>query len=1055
MAVGDPPPPSKSSSMKSLGAGGGGGGGGGGGASLSSSGNRSSRTSGDRDSKREGAGGAGANSSAASRDRLGAGTGAGATNGNGTSSSRPSSAANSSGPSSPTSLPPKPSTPASADRTPSGRRPRGTVTRSSSQTDLSGRVRVAVRCRPMNEDEKRADADARYLSLLPETNQAVVQKNHWESDKYFFDAVFPEYTSQTRIYDTVAKPVVESVLRGYNGTVMAYGQTGTGKTFTLGHLGRDDVSLRGIMPRAVEDIIEMCDRPGDKITMSYIQLYMEKVQDLLASSQEELAIQEDSKTGEVSIPGAIVKEVRKLDEFAELLELGEKNRVVANQKMNTNSSRSHAVLMINVSRSAHAPDQTIVLRRALRVTQSHITTCRPPDPSELSGGTSKAELLQSSVMKKGKLLIVDLAGSERVNKTGSEGVMFDEAKFINLSLTSLGKCINALSSDQPGHIPYRDSKLTRILKDSFGGTARTSMIVTVGPAASNRSETMSTILFGQRALKIENTLKQREEVDYKGLSTRLREEMERMAAMAERADGEANKLESQLQAAQEAVAQYERQRQLDREALEREKAAEVEKLKEGLETKAEQLARELAEAKAALQRQQAANAAALAAEQARVQATMKEMEQEIVTSRAESASQADAKAEQNAAVAAVSAEQAAELEREIRETRAQMIAVQLEHQRTLQQTRLEFQRRLETTEGELIKAKSYIEQGAAAQPTSVQKKKKFWSLSRKKHHHSSSDASDTDSVPGTPSSQLSFSSQSYIHPSQAQVHPAKTESWNGTDQATPDFRRLPDHEYVRNQKAAIAKLFDHVGLPTIFGLFELDDIDVRLHAAKVVANLAAEEGNQEKIVKEGGLKYVLKLLTVNENDNVCRVAAGAIANLAMNEHNQVRIIEEGGLKQLVVLAKQTGDPQTQRMVAGAIANLCGNASIQDGLRSQGGIKALIQLASTDRVEVLAQVARGFANFAKCDKAGHSKIIEEGGLPWIIAMAQSDMPSVKKHAELALCHVAHREENAKDVLASGALKLLRKVAEGDSTDIGQLAKKTITGCKLYENAQGVI
>eukprot|EP00899_Mesostigma_viride_P001396 jgi/Mesvir1/11257/Mv01061-RA.1 len=855
-----------------------------------------------------------------------------------------------------------------------------------------GRVRVAIRCRPRLAMEQTGDDSGEYIEFSPETNHLIVNKNNWESDKYWFDAVFPEYTSQHRVYEVVAKPVVESVMNGFNGTVMAYGQTGTGKTYTLGNLGRKNAAERGIMYRAVEDIIKMCDRPGDKIFMSYIQLYMEQVSDLLNSSKASLDIAEDARTGEVSVPGCSQREIKTVEDFMDVLETGEENRHVANQKLNTESSRSHAVLMVTVVRPA-------------------------AESEEVKAGSRARAIMENSTFTRGKLLLVDLAGSERVRKTGSEGTLLDEAKFINLSLTSLGKCINALSEANVSHIPYRDSKLTRLLKDSFGGTARTSLIVAIGPSPVHKSETASTIQFGQRALRIENTLKLREEIDFKGLSSRLRAEIDRLVEEAERQDAllaqmeveaEAHKAEKAASAArmQEAVAAAEARFEEEKKRLVTEmkaKEARVVQLQMAAEGEAGKLQTEIVD----LKKQIASLKEKHEAELASLRKTMTE--------------------ENERAMAQLQKMLADQSEKD--DNKSALVALQMEMQKKLAAQKEDFNRVLASRDDELMRYKNQLlEQASLADKD--KSKKKFWSMTNKKGKRGTEGAEFGESIPATPQESFSRGHENNF-------------GGVGGDAQNVEFRRLPDQEYVRNQKAAIAKLFDHVGLPTIFGLFESDDDDVRLHAAKVVANLAAEESNQEKIVREGGLKYVLRLLSMNENDNVCRVAAGAIANLAMNENNQVAIIEEGGLKKLVHLAQQTGDAQTQRMVAGAIANLCGNANIQDKVRSESGLKAIISMAATDKVEVLAQVARGFANFAKCDKGGHSQIIEEGGLPWIIAMASSDTSSVRKHAELALCHLGAHEANVREIIDSGALQLLQQIASGaDGSEIGELAKRTL-------------
>ncbi|KAG6760399.1 hypothetical protein POTOM_036917 [Populus tomentosa] len=389
-----------------------------------------------------------------------------------------------------------------------------------------GRVRVAVRSRPRNAEELILDADFNdCVELFPELKRLKLKKNNWSSESFRFDEVFTETASQKRVYEVVAKPVVESVLSGYNGTVMAYGQTGTGKTYTVGKLGKDDASERGIMVRALEDILASTTRGSDIVEVSYLQLYMESIQDLLAPEKINIPINEDARTGEISLPGASVVKVQDLDHFSELLQIGEANRHAANTKQNTRifpkSCNSNgdiwAFLVLQVS-----------VRRSINQKAEDDTTSQEKDvKSNLSGGNGIPRV------RKSKLLIVDLAGSERLDKSGSEGHLLEEAKFINLSLTSLGKCINALAENSP-HIPTRDSKLTRLLRDSFGGSARTSLIITIGPSGQHHAETTSTIMFGQRAMKIVNMVKLKEEFDYESLCRKLEAQVDHLTAELER-----------------------------------------------------------------------------------------------------------------------------------------------------------------------------------------------------------------------------------------------------------------------------------------------------------------------------------------------------------------------------------------------------------------------------------------------------------------------------------------------------------------------------------------
>jgi hypothetical protein len=226
-----------------------------------------------------------------------------------------------------------------------------------------------------------------------------------------------------------------------------------------------------------------------------------------------------------------------------------------------------------------------------------------------------------------------------------------------------------------------------------------------------------------------------------------------------------------------------------------------------------------------------------------------------------------------------------------------------------------------------------------------------------------------------------------------------------------------------------------------------------------VANLAAEEANQEKIVEAGGLTSLLMLLRSYEDETVRRVAAGAIANLAMNEVSQQLIVDQGGISLLSLTAADAEDPQTLRMVAGAIANLCGNDKLQARLWSDGGIKALLGMVRCGHPDVLAQVARGIANFAKCEsratsqgvKSGRSLLIEDGALPWIVQHANDEAAPIRRHIELALCHLAQHEVNAKEMISGGALwELVRISKECSREDIRSLAHRTLSSSPVFRS-----
>ncbi|XVF13267.1 hypothetical protein REPUB_Repub08aG0193900 [Reevesia pubescens] len=826
---------------------------------------------------------------------------------------------------------------------------------------VPGRVRVAVRLRPRNAEESVADADfADCVELQPEVKRLKLRKNNWDTDTYEFDEVLTEFASQKRVYEVVAKPVVESVLDGYNGTVMAYGQTGTGKTYTLGRLGEEDTANRGIMVRSMEDILAEVSSEGGSVSVSYLQLYMESLQDLLDPTNDNISIVEDPKSGDVSLPGATLVEIRDQQSFLELLRLGEAHRYAANTKLNTESSRSHALLMVHVKRSVKGRE--------------------PAHSSENGNSTYTTKSLRPPLVRKSKLVVVDLAGSERIDKSGSEGHTLEEAKSINLSLSALGKCINALAENS-AHVPVRDSKLTRLLRDSFGGTARTSLVITIGPSPRHRGETASTIMFGQRAMKVENMLKLKEEYDYKSLARRLDIQLDKLIMEHERKQKAfEDEIERITTEAQNQISEAERNYA---DAIENER---LKYQKDYMES-------------------------------------IKKLEEKWMMNQQK---QGDEKKEQMVSTA----EEVAEVKKLLsKETSLRKAAEEEVNNLKSQLAQLKMSEA--SANSEILKLRKMLEVEA------YQKEKLEGEISMLQSQllQLSFDADETSrrldrggpgKVPGALESLIS------------QVRPQLKDSGNG-------------------EKASIAKLFEQVGLQKILSLLEAEDADVRIHAVKVVANLAAEETNQQKIVEAGGLTALLMLLGSSEDETIHRVAAGAIANLAMNETNQELIMSQGGISLLSTTASNAEDPQTLRMVAGAIANLCGNDKLQTKLRGEGGIKALLGMVKCGHPDVLAQVARGIANFAKCEsrastqgnKTGRSLLIDDGALPWIVQNANNEASPIRRHIELALCHLAQHEVNAKDMISGGALwELVRISRDCSREDIRSLAHRTLTSSPTF-------
>lgn len=818
---------------------------------------------------------------------------------------------------------------------------------------------MAVRLRPRNAEERLADADfADCVELQSELKRLKLRKNNWDSDTYEFDEVLTEFASQKRVYEVVAKPVVESVLDGYNGTVMAYGQTGTGKTFTLGRLGEEDTSCRGIMVRSMEDILTNISPESDSISVSYLQLYMETLQDLLDPSNDNIPIVEDPRTGDVSVPGATHVEIRDQQSFLELLRLGETHRIAANTKLNTESSRSHAILMVHVRRSVMGREDNL---------------------SDENGESSHLTKPFKPLVRKSKLVVVDLAGSERIQKSGSEGHMLEEAKSINLSLSALGKCINALAENN-SHVPVRDSKLTRLLKDSFGGSARTSLIITIGPSPRHRGETTSTILFGQRAMKVENMLKIKEEFDYKSLSRRLEIELDKHIAENER-----------------------RQKAFDDE-LERIHLESENRIADVEQNFADALEKERLKC------------------QMDYMEAVKKLEEKLVLNQQkhENGGLVDGKCNGQGPGYPVSEDLA-----EVKEM--------LENEMNLRKMAEEEVRNLKSQSG------NYTLGEGSGDAEILNLRKSLVEERRQKKK-----LEEEIIVLRSQLLQLTFEADQMRKCFERGV---PRNGFNKIDPSMSPFR----HFQSKDMQNGDSTLFEQVGLQKILSLLESDDLNVRIHAVKVVANLAAEETNQKRIVEAGGLTSLLMLLRTFEDETIRRVAAGAIANLAMNEANQELIMTQGGISLLSITAADADDPQTLRMVAGAIANLCGNEKLQTKLRTEGGIKALLGIVRCGHSDVLSQVARGIANFAKCEsrassqglKSGRSLLIEDGALPWIVQNANNEAAPIRRHIELALCHLAQHEVNAKDMINGGALwELVRISRDCSREDIRTLAHRIL-------------
>jgi len=368
--------------------------------------------------------------------------------------------------------------------------------------DTVSSVQVLCRFRPRHDESPNAayyasltnPASRRDTFLVDKENNCIRTNGKDEFDEgrsYYFDKVFGESSTQENIYESV-EHIVTGVMSGFNGTLMAYGQTSSGKTHTMEGKMTSEEDF-GICPRAVDTLFGCIEDADPEIEftlkLSFVEIYCEKIRDLLEPDNNNLKIKE-LPTGELALNNVTELYVTDEDGIFTAMQQGKANRATAPTLMNAESSRSHSLLMITVS-------------------QKH---------------------LQTEHVVRARLVLGDLAGSERIKKTKVTQMRLEEAKKINQSLTTLGMVINALT-DGSSHVPYRNSKLTRVLQESLGGNSRTALIICCSPESEHASESVSTLRFGERASRIRNKIVRNEElstVELKAMLEDANKEIERL-----------------------------------------------------------------------------------------------------------------------------------------------------------------------------------------------------------------------------------------------------------------------------------------------------------------------------------------------------------------------------------------------------------------------------------------------------------------------------------------------------------------------------------------------
>jgi kinesin family protein 5 len=845
--------------------------------------------------------------------------------------------------------------------------------------DADTRVRVICRVRPRAPGEVGDGQYAECVQVESAESFVRVTKNAWDRPEAFaFDAVLPVNASQRRVYDAVCLPVVEAVLGGANGAVLAYGMTGSGKTYSLMHVGSKPASSdRGLVTRAAEEIFARARAEGPnvetRLAVGFVQIYNEEVYDLLVDETERpggttTPLRLVDRAGAAHCEGASARVARSADDVLALLAAGRRRRKEANLKLNASSSRSHAIITFHVSRSFPL--------------------------SDVGRGVASAPRERRFTSK---LSFADLAGSERVRRTGASGARLTEAGFINKSLAALGNCVHILaergSRDDVGHVPYRDSKLTRLLRDCFGNGCRTSLLVTCSPDPTHAGETTTTLRFGQRAMRVETVVKTQRVAEYRAAVKRQASEVDRLQASLEDA------LALARNAKAEAAAELERERRKIVAEAERERERRVavarERLEEDAEAKARAMVRTVTQKVASmLDLERGRMTEAMASERAAADAS----EAKVAAETKAVAGERDRLA---VALAATSEALDAALKR-VAETEARLA---------------ESEANAREAEARASEAESLVDKLAARLSKYAAKEPK----AEAEAENDRDDEKDKDDGNADAEDDPAGVWSRALARAVADSSDSGREACLEATRALASLASDPSRHLELATERAVRPLASLLGDARA-------DARARRAAAGVFANVAASPECHEALLDVPAfLPVLLGLLRdaregENENENE-------------NENEK----------------KELG-AQTRLLATGALANLMGNPRLKRRLASEGALDALARVAASkekaaaddikDAAETRAQATRGLSNFcARHPGAGDAVCGVAGALEGLVDAAfAARLESARKHAALALYHVTRRPDLAARVVDAGGRRAMRALkSEAASEETRALAE----------------